>query len=280
MLGIILASLGALTEEVSTSIGKFQIQRRTEGVYTLGFFNAFWMFLILAAIAVIRPDKFVLSAACWPTLTVRIVVEVILAGFSLHAVALADRSSFSFIRSLTMPLLLLADLLLGYGIGLPQVAGMAIIILAVGLLYADHGLGRRGNGQALAAALLAAVTITLYKYDISHYNSVVAEQVVVLAALLVYVFIMALWHDRQDPLAMLFRRVFLFQSVTYAVGGVIESYAYAFGPASVILAAKRSSAVLWSVITGNRVFHEKRIGLKIAACLLVCVGITLLTVGG
>lgn len=55
-----------------------------------------------------------------------------------------------------------------------------------------------------------------------------------------------------------------------------ESFAYSFAPASIIMAAKRSSATTWSMLSGQFVFSEKNFLFKITVFVALVAGILLL----
>jgi hypothetical protein len=276
MFGVLLAGIGSFFEELSGSIGKWQVERKRESVYTMGFLNVIWVLAFYMLFVAADPRRFVFSAASLPFVGVRAVLEIAQGYATMEATALADRSTFNFIRTLTMPLLLTVDLFLGYVIGARQALGIGLILLALVILFMNYGLSRRGAGFTLFSAVNAVATISLYKYDITHFNSVAAEQIVILGVLLAYFFMAARVVAKEHPLKLLARKEFAAQSATFGVGSFIESFAYAFAPASVILSAKRSFGVLWSILTGNRLFKEKRFGLKLLMCLMVTAGIVLL----
>ena len=54
---------------------------------------------------------------------------------------------------------------------------------------------------------------------------------------------------------------------------------YAFAAASVITTAKRSFSVLASIISGNAVFKEKGLGVKLTAFFLTVAGLVCLAAG-
>jgi len=80
----------------------------------------------------------------------------------------------------------------------------------------------------------------------------------------------------ENPFALLRKPIFLVQSLVGGMGFAIGSFAYLLAAPSVITAAKRSSAVLWSVLSGNLYFHEKHILIKLAAFALLATGIIVL----
>jgi drug/metabolite transporter (DMT)-like permease len=118
----------------------------------------------------------------------------------------------------------------------------------------------------------------LYKYDITHYNSVAAEQTIIYLASLAFFWLMAIIKDKENPFSFLKKRIFCFQSLINVIPGFLNSYAYVFAPASIILSAYRSSSVFWSVVSGRFYFHEKHFLIKIICLILLAGGIILLAV--
>ena len=68
------------------------------------------------------------------------------------------------------------------------------------------------------------------------------------------------------------------QGLGRGVSEVLIGFAYLFAPASVITSGKRGSTVLWSIVSGNKLFHEQHILIKMAAFGLVILGLILLVV--
>ncbi len=275
MLGVVLAAISQLFAEIGTSIGKYEVAHKKESLYAFGFLNAFWATAFLAIIMLFR-GEFVFSLASLPTFGLRVVLEIILMFVSAHAVITADRSTFAFLRVLTIPLLLGIDIMLGYAISHAQILGMTVIFIACVLLFSARGLSRRGRLLSIGSAILAAATLSLYKYNIENYNSVEAEQTLLhLITLSVFV-VAAWWHGGENVFRLLVRRDFLAQSVVAGIAGVLFSYAFLFAPASVITTSKRVFEILGSIVSGRAVFHEKHIVVKLIACALITLGLYLM----
>jgi drug/metabolite transporter (DMT)-like permease len=238
----------------------------------LTYFVAFFWFLGI----LIYNQSFKFSLESLPTFGTRVLLEVILTYVSIRAITTSSRSTFSFVRTGTMPLLLLVDIYFGYTISTMQIFGISTIVLAILFLFKNHGLEKRGIGYVVASTLLAAVTISLFKYDISHYNSVAAEQFLTIGFLLVYFYIAAYYYSKKNPLRLLLRPIFFVQSLGDGFAGVLGSFAYSFAPASLVVAVLRSSAILFSMLSGNVYFHEKNLILKILVASLLVFGIVLL----
>jgi len=278
MIGVLLASIGTLFEEVSTSFGKWEMTRKVESPFTFGFLQLFWGGVILLGIALFRSGSFVFSLASLPTFLSRVVIEIIQAHVTVVAISVASRSTFGFIRILTVPLLLGVDMALGLVPTPFQVVGIALAVVTLVMLFRNHGIERTGAWLTLFTAVNAVTTLSLYQYDVRHFNSVVAEQLLVHAVLIAYFAIVAWTSTHEHPFRLLLRRATFAQSVAMGVGGIIGSFAVLFAPISITLAASRSSSVLWSVVGGRLTFHEGRLALKVTAVALLATALVFLAV--
>lgn len=277
MFGVIIVFLSSFFVEVSDSVAKFELKQKQISLYSLAIVNSFLVTFIFIAVNIFQ-GEFNFSPASLPIISIRIILEIVLTYIALTAIAKADRSTHGFIRILTIPLLLLVDFMLGYKINGYQLAGMGIIIFSLFLLFSYQGIKKQGAWLSLATAVLAVATITLYKYDITYYNSVAAEQTIIHLALLAFLFPMAIFKTKENPFSFFKQKIFCFQSLINVIPSFLNSYAYIFAPASVILSAYRSSAVFWSVVSGKFYFHEKHFSIKILCLILLVGGIILLAI--
>lgn len=278
MIGLVLAATSTLLQEIGWSIGKVQVRDHKESIYTMGVLDLIFGTLIFLFIALFIKRAFLLSFASLPTLITRAVLEVAQAHASMLAIAKADRSSFGFIRIGTIPLLLSADVLLGYTIGFLQILGIATIVLALIILWANHGIRKNGIGYVIFITVNAAATISLFKYNITNFNSVEAEQSVIMLILTAYFLIMALLVAKENPVQFFKNPIFLAQAAASGLGHVFISFAYLFAPASVITTAKRSFGILWSILSGNFYFQEKSLLLKLFSFVVITGGLVLLVI--
>jgi|SRR3989344_6332726 len=275
MFGIFLLASGSFFSEIGLSLGKEEVARRKENIYTYGFLSLFLSTVVFICIAFVR-GKFLFSLDSLPTLGLRIVLEIFQAYVSIKAITTADRSTFGFLRVLTIPLLLMVDLALGYSLAVNQIIGAGILTISLLLLFFNHGLRTKGVGFVIISAINAVITISLFKYNISHFNSVEVEQGIVQVILLVFFALMAWRTNGQNPLHMLRKPLFFFQSLSQAVAGVLVSFGYLFIPASVAASVERSTAVFFSLLSGNRYFHEKKLAQKLIAFLFLVIGFAFL----
>jgi len=277
MFGIILAVIGTFFGEISTAFGKWEVIHKRENMYTFGFINAFWVLFIFTLMVAIR-GNFVFDFASIPLLILAAILEIAQIYSSLHAIVEADRSTMGFLMIGTVPLLLIVDMILGYPINTFIIIGISIIVLGVLILFLNHGINKEGLGYVLFATINAVATISIFKYSITHYNSVEAHQIIILVPLLIFLYFMSLWKHRENPLRYLIKKEFLIHPFSNGIGTVLLSLAFVYAPASVITSSKRASSIFWAIVTGKRYFHEKHILIKTLSFVLVMFGLVLLVI--
>jgi drug/metabolite transporter (DMT)-like permease len=276
MTGLLLVLFGALSAEMGSSIGKREIQQGRESIYMMGFLDALWGVLLYVGILAAGSDVWKFSIASFPTFGLRAVLEIILAHISVIAITKADRSAYGFIRIGTIPLLLAVDVTLGYTLTGAQFTGIGIIMCALALLLVRRGLGTKGIWYVLSTTLIAVVTLSLFKHNITHFNSVAAEQTIILTLLLAYFFLMACIHMREQPLRFMLQPTLLLQSLLVGIGTVTVSFGYLFLPASVTVTVVRAGSLLWAILSGSLYFKERNFILKIVGAILCIVGLLFL----
>lgn len=275
MFGIIFTGLGTFFDEISSSFGKWEISHNRENVYTFGFLNLFWALIVFIIIALIKND-FLFNPASIPLLGILILFEIAQLYSTLHAIAEADRSTLGFLMIGTIPLLLIVDTILGYDIDIINLIGIFIIVLGLIVLLINHGIDKNGIGYVIFSTVNAVITISIYKYCITYYNSVESQQIITTVFLLVFLFFMSKWKFKENPFNYLFKKEFFMHSFSKSIGNVLISISYLYAPASVITSSKRAFSLLFSIISGNKIFHEKHILIKIISFVLIIIGLIFL----
>ena len=275
MFGIALALFSSLFEEAANSIGKKEVAAHVASVYTFGFLGLLFSTSFFFCEGALR-HTLVFSVASLPTFIPRLLLEMLQAYVTVKAITISDRGDFGFFKTLTIPVLLVVDFALGYSVGMRQILGMVLVLLPIGILIALEWKKIKGLSYLVIGTINAAVTISLYKYDITHFNSVEAEQALLGIALLAFFLLFALLKARENPFRYLRIPVFATLSVSNGLSGVAASFAYSFAPASVIATVLRSFSVLFAIATGRFYFHEKHLLLRAASFVLVTAGLLLL----
>lgn len=276
MIGLSLVLASTFFKEIGTAIGKKKMMAGKESIYTMGFLNMLFGSIFFLLIAIFYRGEFIFSLESIPTLGLRIGLEIAQISISILAIKKATRSTFGFVRIGTIPLLLMVDLILGYTIGFNQFIGIGIIILGFIVLLINHGLKKKGIWLVIFTMVNAVATISLFKYNITHFNSVETEQIIVMSVLMIYMLFMASTFAREHPVQFLKKRAFFMQSFSAGIATVLLSFAYTFAAASVITAGKRSLALMWAMLSGSFYFKEKKLLTKIIAFLLITIGLVFL----
>ena len=277
MIGLLLALAATFFTETQDSIGKRTVEDGRQSIYTMGFLSLFWGFLFFLGIIIFIRKEFLFSLASLPTFIPRAILEVALAHVSMLAIIRSDRSTFGLIRIGTIPLLLAVDMTLGYSVSGFALLGIGLLVAALLFVFWSRAIGKAGIDYVLFTAVAAAATLSLFKWNITQYNALEAEQIVIIGILAAYFFLMSRVVAKENPLAFLLKPLFLFQSLSAGLGEVLMSFAYLFGAASVITAAKRALSVLFAILSGHIYFKEKRLAVKLALFLFLAVGLLLLT---
>ena len=253
--------------ELSESLGKKLVTKKHESLPAFGLLSIVWGAVIFAVILAFK-DTVLFSARSIPLLAVRFLFEIIQMELTIRAITQADRSTYGFLRIITIPLLLVVDVVLGYNLTIQDIFAVVIIVCALVMLSMNHGIGKRGLWFVVGASVNAVITISLYKYSITHYNSLELDQFIMYIGLVTY-FAFRLIHKGESPFSVLREGMFSAQSLSMACHIPLMSYAYGLLPASVVAASKRGLAVLGSVMSGSLYFHEKHLILKVLACVLI-----------
>jgi drug/metabolite transporter (DMT)-like permease len=273
MFAVLLLLTSTFATEASSTIGKQSVRRKRENVPELAFLAIFWGFIFML-VTLAFGAKFRFDPASLPTLIPRLVLETAFTYYLSRATVEADRSTAGFLRLITIPLVLVIDIALGYHISLIQIFGIALMFIALVIAFHGKHQNRKGASVAIISALLSAATISLYKYDITHYNSVAAEQIIVMAYLLVFFFLASVRAGR-SPLRLLIKPATGGQSLSNGVAIVLESFAVSLIPASVMITLKRSFGIMWAIAFGGKIFHEKSLRRKLSSAAIRTVSLFL-----
>jgi hypothetical protein len=274
MLALILVLCSTLSEEVSQSIGKQSVRLRRETVYGLAFLELFWGFIIMLGLVVFSSSNH-FAVASLPTLIPRVLLETLVAYMIAESIVRVERSTMGFLRLTTIPFLLLVDIALGYHLTQLQIVGVLVMFFALVFAFHRNPSGQQGAWIVVLSSLLCVITVSLYKYDITYYNSVAVEQAIVIGSVLAVFYAFAR-KGRRSPFRLLIQPITGTQALASGLGSVLASFSMLFAPASVVIALKRTFALLWSVIFGRAYFREHSLKRKLISFGFTAAGIALL----
>ena len=261
MFGILLAFFGNFFGEFSASFGKQLLKTKELSIYLYGAMNYFSLVIFFFAITLFKGETLVFGGGVLLFLT-RFVFEVIQSEAQLRALEFADRTTFGFLRALTIPLLLIVDIVLGYTLTMTQLLGVLLVTFSLVFMFYGSRVRHEGFYLSLFSAVNAVITISIYKYDITHFRSVAVEGFYLALLLALYLGTRSLILHGRDVLRLLRRPSLIFLVTGNSVASVLVSFAYQYGPASLILAMVRAGALFWSFFSGALYFHEGEIRRK------------------
>jgi len=287
MIGIIITSFATLIGEVGQSLSKEELHQRRESHYELAFINGLFGILFFLTIVFLVPSHteigqqfsgLVFNIDSLPTFITRLVLEIILIHLIIIGLEKASRATFSFLRILTIPFLVVADIALGFNISWLEILGMGVILTTVLTMLSTRTLRTAGAWHVAGGSLLAVFTISLYQYNITNFNSIAGEQLMMYACLGTYLGIASVYTTRKNPLRHLKRPRVAIRAISGGLASVMISFAFLFAPSSIITTAKRTSAILWAILSGNRFFHEQHIGAKLAGLGMLSISLIMLAI--
>lgn len=272
---IVLLIIASLLSEISGSLGKYAVKHKLESIFSMSFLNMLWSLGIFVATVLLRPDAWRFSFDSVPTLLVRFALECLQTYWSAKAVVTSTRGTFGLVRSLTIPLLVIVDVSLGYVLNGWELIGILVVFLTLVGLGLMGDLDRRGLKYVVLSSVNAVLTISLYKYDITHFNSVAAEQIIILLGLVIFLFAMAK-REGENPIALFRKPVPMAQSAAFGSGGILDAFALSYVPASIGTTFIRALGVFWCVIFGRAYFKETHFVAKLFGCAAIVGGLVLL----
>ena len=276
MLGIIFVTISAFLSEIASSTGKWAIKHHWEHPAVMGLLNNVWTTGYFLLIALVTPNSIVIVPASIPFLILLLVDYLIQTGATLTAIGRASRSTFSLLRTLTIPILACIDALTRTDVAPEKFFAMACMFLIAVWLYRNHGIEKSGAWLSVFTAVNAAFGIALTKYIFDMGTSVVAVH-------LIYgciTSVMLLVWSKQDRASISRKhwKFIAYQSAAFGLGSVFGGYALTFAPASIVTAASRSLDVLFSIIFGHAIFKERHIKEKVIGAIGITVSLIILAI--
>jgi hypothetical protein len=275
MTALFIILFSTLSQEVADSFGKKAAARRQASAYGLAFLGFFWVAVFMAGSLLVGAE-FRLQAASLPTLVPRIVLECAIAYLSAVSVIRMERSAMGFLRLLTIPLLLATDLIMGYRITVWEMLGIGLLLAGMAWVFSRSRGSRKGGGYVVLLALVGVATASLYKYDITHFNSIAGEQLVVALSVMLFFSVVARLKGLPQPIRLVAKPLTGTQSLAGGLAFAVESFAYMYAAPSVIVSIKRGLALLWSIAFGHKWFNERGLAVKLRAASIAVAGLVLL----
>jgi small-conductance mechanosensitive channel len=168
--GILLLCIGCFFLEQSTVIKK---RHGSEiNIHQISFLTLLAV-MIFSGIAVrFSGDRtFTWTLTSFFLLVFQIFAGVLFNEFCNKAIHHADRSTFSVMSTMTIPLLLVFDLLLGYTVTWWQICGVILLTFMLGYAFFRGRFSMKGMKYIITANIISLATVIAFKYATTHYAS-------------------------------------------------------------------------------------------------------------
>ena len=278
MLWFILWLVGTFFEESTNSITKKQtLKYNIYQVWIIISFFSLVFFLIYAIIKILFLDKEIyINSNSYLLLAIRVCFEILQSYFTIIAINKSDRSTFSIIRIITIPLLIISDLILWYHFSILSLVWLWILLIAFVIIwFSKNKINFNWWKYALFTAINAVITISLFKYSITIYwNSVEFDQFVVILSILIFYAFFLIKNKSKIP--NIFKdKLFLIQWVSMWISTILISFSYLFLNASIATAIKRWWEMFWSILFWYRIFGEKNLKFKLIMAIIIFIWLVL-----
>jgi len=209
-----------------------------------------------------------------PLLWIRLILEILQSYFTIIAIKHCDRSTFSFIRILTIPLLVIVDIILWYQFTTYSLIWIWIILFSFLVFNIKlKTINFTWWYFVLFTSVNAVFTLSLFKYSISYYwNSLEIDQFIMLLWIFIFFIIYNYKKHKSCALKLIVEeKIFLLQWLTIWILSLLIGYSYLYLNASEARAITRAWEMFWATIAWTLFFKEKNIIKKLffALCIII-----------
>ena len=220
----------------------------------------------------------------WTLLSFFLLVFQVLAGvlfteISNKAIHHADRSTFSVMSTIAIPLLLVSDIFLGYDVSFRQIIGVGILVIMLSYTLFKGDFSMKGIKYVIISNLISIGTVMAFKYSTVHFASTELMNFYNAGCMSVLFFIIISRTKGLRGVKNVFKWKYLWFASLYGLGSVLCAAAYKYMIASMVIAFKRFLSMIFGVITGKLFFHETNTSKKLSVASLVGIGVLIMNIG-
>lgn len=270
-------------EEINNSITKHKSQKHhflmlwvITSFFGMVIFICFWIYkYYFTEISINFNPKSI------PLLLIRLLFEILQSYFTMLAIQKADRTTFSTIRILTIPLLIISDIILWYHFTIYSLIWMWIILLSFILFnLKSKTINFKWWELVLFTAVNAVITISIYKYSITHFwNSVEVDQFFIFLWLLSFFIIYNYKKNKSCALKLILKeKQFILQWLAIWFASLILSYSYLYLNSSEATMIKRAWEMFWSISTWYLFFNETSPLRKILLAIMIVIWLAIMII--
>ncbi|MDR0607196.1 MAG: hypothetical protein LBG52_02330 [Candidatus Peribacteria bacterium] len=209
----------------------------------------------------------------------QILAGVIFSELSNKAIHQSDRSTFSVMSTISIPLLLISDIVLGYNVSRRQIAGVIILVIMLSYTVIKGDFSKKGLKYIISSNLIAIGTTVAFKYATTYYASTELMNFYNAGGMSLLFFIIVGKTKGRHGIAQILRPKYLGFASLYAVGSVLCAAAYKYMIASMVIALKRCFSMMFGILTGKLFFHEENTTKKLSVASIIGLGVFIMNIG-
>ncbi|MDR3168913.1 MAG: hypothetical protein LBU27_04055 [Candidatus Peribacteria bacterium] len=209
----------------------------------------------------------------------QILAGVLFSEISNKAVHQADRSTFSVMSTISIPLLLISDIVLGYDVSWRQIAGVIILVMMLGYTVFTGDFSKKGIKYIITSNLISMGTIIAFKYTTTYYASTELMNFYNAGGMSLLFLVIVGRTKGRHGIQQILRPKYLGFASLYAVGSVLCAAAYKYMIASMVIALKRFFSMMFGILTGKLFFHEENTTKKLSVASVIGLGVFIMNVG-
>ncbi len=236
---------------------------------------------IFSAIIVIIFKEFKVE---WTTVSIALFIFQIVAGFFYYPIAnraihYAEISVFYLLGCMNLPILLVSDLVLGYSITPLEIVGIGIIFISLWYGLYKRDLSFKGIRDIVLSNIILMGMMIAFKYVTHHYTTPETANFIIHAPLVLLFIPIVLKTAGIKWLKKTFKTKYRGLSWLYGMGNVCIAEAYKSITPAIVMLFKQAFMMIFSLITGRLIFHERKTVKKIWVAAGIIIGIIVMLVG-
>ena len=275
--GIIILVVGCFFLEQSTVLKK-KLGKEID-IHQISFLTMLTTTIFAGIVLFLQNDRtFTRTLLSFFLLIFQILAGVIFTEITNKAIHHADRSTFSVMSTIAIPLLLVSDIFLGYEVSLRQIIGVVILVAMLSYTIFKGDFSMKGMKYVVISNLISIGTIMAFKYSTVHFASTELMNFYNAGCMSILFFIIVCRTKGLRGVKNVFKRKYFWFASLYGVGSILSAAAYKYMIASMVVALKRFLSMMFGVITGKLYFHETNTSKKLTIASLVGMAVLMMNI--
>lgn len=236
---------------------------------------------IFSAISVIISWHFEISRT---PISIFLLIFQIIAGVFYYpivnkAIHHAERSTFSILGCIVLPIILVSDIILWYWVNEMKIVWVGIIAVILCYILWKKEISLKGIKYIMTANLIYMGMIIAFKYTTYHFMSTEMANFLITAPVALFFVPIVLIRKGIQGIKQTFRAKYLAIWGLYGIWWVLIAESYKTMIASMVMLFKQFFAMIFWLINARMLFHEKKLTKKILLAISMAIWIILMCLG-